>query len=114
MRPQSYVPDLVKPVLLLFPGGLLPQNSGPSRFAERKQEAVAARRFNNAIPYQDVLPQDIRENLASKYKDKFDKINYVDTEGFHRYLAELENEDTEINLKISPEGEWLSETIEKD
>ena len=92
-----------------------PEDGSPNKFIERKQEAVAARRFNNTIPYQDVLPRDIRENLANKYKGyKFDKINYVDTEGFRGYFVELENEDTEINLKISPEGELLSETIEKD
>ena len=91
------------------------EKGGPNKFVERKQEAISARRYDNTIPYQDQLPEDIRKNLANKYKGyKFDKIYYVDMEGFHGYLVELENEDTEINLKIGVDGELLSETIEKD
>lgn len=91
------------------------ENGAPNKFVERKQEAIAARRYDNTIPYQDQLPEDIKQNLVNKYQGyKLDKVNYIDIEGFRGYLVELENEDTEINLKISLEGEVLNETIEKD
>ena len=92
-----------------------PEEGGPNKFVERKQEAIPARRYDNTIPYHDQLPKDIEQNLLNKYKGyKLDKVYYVDIEGFRGYYVELENDNTEVKLKISLEGKILEETIEKD
>ncbi len=89
------------------------KDGGPNRFVERKAEAIAERRHSNTIAYEDQLPEKIRQDLMKKYTGyKFDGINYVDEPDFKGYRVELENGETEVNLKISMEGKILEEVVE--
>ncbi|MEE4660006.1 MAG: metallophosphoesterase family protein [Halieaceae bacterium] len=90
-------------------------DGGPNWLLERKQEAIAARRFSGTIPYQDELPTSIREALLEKFPGfTFDDILYVDERDFRGYHVELEKGDTEIDLKLNMDGRILEQTIETD
>lgn len=95
---------------------LIKQENGlPNKFIERKQEAVATRRHDNTIPYDDQLSDEIKADLLEKYKGyELDKINYVDNPDFRGYWVELEKGEEEVQLKIDMAGKILEEVIEED
>ena len=87
----------------------------PNRFIERKQEAIPTRRNNNTIAYEDSLPAAIREDILARYAGyEFDGVRYVDDPEFNGYYLELENSDTEVNLKIDSLGNILEESVEEN
>lgn len=96
--------DLIKPV-----GG------GPNTFVERIDETIAERNHDNTIPYEDQLPEAIRNSLIEKYAGyEIDDVDFVDEEGFRGYRVELENGEWEVNLKIGMDGIILEEKKEAD
>ena len=87
----------------------------PNQFIEKKQQAIAKRRHENTISYQDQLPAEIRSDLEKKYEGyEFDRINYVVTDDFKGYLVQLEKGPIEVNLKIDMSGKILEEVVEED
>ncbi|MEM6829417.1 MAG: metallophosphoesterase family protein [Bacteroidota bacterium] len=87
----------------------------PNKFIERKGEAIAARRHENTISYQDQLPEAIKTDVAEKYSGyELDKVNYVKKDDFTGYYVELEKGKTEVNLTIDLSGKIISEVVEED
>jgi hypothetical protein len=87
-------------------------DGGPNLLIDRSGDAIAARRHDNTISYQDELPEHIRADILSRYPDyAFDKIRYVDRPDFTGYLLELEKGEAEINLKIAADGKVLEERM---
>jgi len=94
---------------------LIKDGKGPNQFIERKQEAIAARRFDNTIPYQDQLPDEIRKKLLKRHKGfKFDRINFTKENGLFRYHVQMEKGDAEVELLLDAEGNILEELPNKD
>ncbi len=94
---------------------LIKSGKGPNRFVERKQEAIAARRFNNTIPYQDSLPDAIKNMLQKRYRGfEFDRVTYLKENGLFRYLVKMEKGNEEVELLLDTDGNILEEVLEKD
>ena len=94
---------------------LVKQQKGPNRFVERKQEAIAPRRFDNTIPYHDELPTGIEKMLLERYPGfEIDKVTFVKREGHTAYAVELEKGEAEIELVVDLAGNILEEVVEED
>ncbi|MEM9832713.1 MAG: metallophosphoesterase family protein [Bacteroidota bacterium] len=88
-------------------------DGGPNRFVERQQEAIAARRHDNTIAYEDELPQDVETMVMNRYEGyELDEVRYVQDADFTGYQVELEKGESEVNLKINSEGEIIEEVME--
>ncbi|MEO0332410.1 MAG: metallophosphoesterase, partial [Bacteroidota bacterium] len=88
-------------------------DGGPNRFVERQQEAIAARRHDNTIAYEDELPQDVEAMVMNRYEGyELDGVRYVQEGDFTGYQVELEKGESEVNLKINSEGEIVEEVME--
>lgn len=87
---------------------LIKNNKGANIFVERKNEAIAARRHNNTIPYYDELPLDIKEKILKRYKEyKINKTKIFEERGSIFYDVEIINGKKEIDLLINNKGEIL-------
>ncbi len=94
---------------------LIKTPNAPNQFIERKQEAIPARRFDNTIPYQDPLPEEVERMLLERHKGfEVDRVAYVKEGDFLRYRVQLEKGDEEVNLVLDSDGRILEEVIEKD
>ena len=88
---------------------------GPNRFVERQRDAIPARRFTGTIPYDDVLPEAIRDDLVSRYPGfELDDVIFIDDGTFVGYAVEMESEDEEVNLKVMPDGTIIEAIREPD
>ncbi|MEM9527384.1 MAG: metallophosphoesterase family protein [Bacteroidota bacterium] len=89
---------------------LVKEEGKPNRFVERKQEAIAPRRFDNTIPYEDELPSDIKQKLMEQYPGaKIYRVTYVDEPEFRGYYLLMYQQSTRINLKVDESGRILKE-----
>jgi hypothetical protein len=87
----------------------------PNSFIERKQEAIAERTFPNTIPYEDKLPEELKQMMLNIYKGyEFDKVTYIRNGSFLGYRVQLEKGDEEVTLYIDEKGNILKELVEKD
>ncbi|WP_299537267.1 metallophosphoesterase [Ulvibacterium sp.] len=94
---------------------LIKNGKGPNTFVERKQEAIASRRFNNTIPYQDTLPDAIKNRLQKKYPGfEFDGVSYSKENGVFQYQVKMEKGNEEVKLLLDVDGDILKEVREND
>ncbi|WP_422080158.1 metallophosphoesterase [Ulvibacterium sp.] len=94
---------------------LVKGGEGPNQFIERKQEAVAPRRFNNTIPYQDPLPDAIKNRLQKRYPGfEFDGVAYSKENGVFQYQVKMEKGNEEVELRLDADGTVLEEIRKKD
>ncbi len=92
-----------------------PTGDGPNRLVERQEEAIAARRHDNTITYEDQLPESIQNDVLARHPGyELDGVRYADDPGFRGYYVELEDADTEVHLKIDMDGKVLEERVEQD
>ena len=85
----------------------------PNKFVERKDEAIPARRHENTIPYEDQLPENIKEVLLKKYKGyEFDRINFLKSDDFTGYYVELKKGKKEVRLMVDMQGEIVKDLTE--
>ena len=90
-------------------------DGGPNRLVERQQEAVAVRRHDNTITYEDKLPESIQNDVLARHPGyELDGVRYADDPEFRGYYVELEDADTEVHLKIDMDGKVLEERVEQD
>ncbi len=94
---------------------LLKIPNAPNKFIERKQEAIPARRFDNTIPYQDPLPEEVERMLLERHKGfEVDRVSYVKENDFVGYRVQMEKGNEEIHLVLDSKGKILEEVFEKD
>lgn len=92
-----------------------PTEGGPNRLVERQQEAIAARRHDNTIAYEDKLPEEIESDVLARHPGyELDGVRYADDPDFQGYYVELEDADSEVHLKIDVDGKVLEERMEED
>lgn len=91
------------------------QESGPNRFTELSEQAIGLRRFDNTIPYQDVLPEAIKNELLRKNKGyELDRVRYRGEEQLEGYQVELEKDDKTLILTLDKNGKVLNKEVEKE
>ncbi len=89
---------------------IIKQNDKPNLFVERKNEAVAARRHDNTIPYYDPLPDGVEASLMAAYEGyEINSTTYYDTPEFHGYGVRLYKGDERLDLRLDPTGKIIND-----
>ena len=84
----------------------------PNSFVERKGEGINARRFGNTIPYQDTLPENLKEIIFKQYKGhQLNRVSFVKEDGVTGYRVRIRNDKQSVNLFIDESGKILDEDI---
>ncbi len=85
-------------------------DNGRNIFIEKKYEAIAGRRHENTIPYEDPLPNFIRANVANIYKGyTIDEVIYMDDKEFKGYNIQMHNHKERMDLRVLETGEIWEE-----
>lgn len=93
----------------------LVKEEGSNRLVERKQEAIPARRFDNTIPYDDELPEDIEADLLRRYPGyDVSSVRYMRNVVFRGYIVELKKEDQTIGLWVGEDGKIMEEQKDRN
>lgn len=80
----------------------------PNTFVERKEEAIAGRRFNNTIPYADQLPEGVESQLLDAYPGySLGSVVYFDEPEFKGYRVRLYKDGERLDLKLDAAGKVI-------
>lgn len=91
---------------------LVKKPNEPNSFVERKDEGINARRFDNTIPYQDTLPENLKEIIFKQYKGhQLNRVSFVKEDGVTGYRVRIRNDKQSVNLFIDQSGKILDEDI---
>ena len=91
---------------------LVKKPNEPNSFVERKDQGIKARRFDNTIPYQDTLPENLKEIIFKQYKGhQLNRVSFVREDGVTGYRVRIRNDKQSVYLFIDQSGKILNEDI---
>ncbi|SDD39987.1 Calcineurin-like phosphoesterase [Algoriphagus faecimaris] len=84
---------------------LVKAKSGANQFIERKSELGPEYRFDNTIPYEDQLPQEIAEQLIESYPGfKINRVSFIEESGIFRYRVSLQKDTEQKTVFLDQSG----------
>ncbi len=90
---------------------LIKQPDGkPNRFIEKRGYAIEPRRYDNTIPYEDQIPEDIAQAILAKYTGyQIARVVIMDDQELKGYKVLIQTETSRKVLDVSFDGEILKE-----
>lgn len=86
------------------------QSNGINKFTELKQDLGPEYRFNNTIPYEDPLPEELRRKIEGDFPGfEVTRVNYRENKGMISIAIRIEKGEEEKNFIIDQKGNILSE-----
>lgn len=86
------------------------QENGSNEFVELKQDLGPEYRFDNTIPYEDPLPDNLKDKVEAAFPGfEVERVNYRERQGAIEIAIRLKKGEEEKNILIDSQGKVLQE-----